>query len=202
MTPAGAATATPAPFRKSRLEIDEVPEAASAVESGCSLASGFINRLSHQAALRPRCARASVKRVPTLTMALMTGSNSCPSSDSEYSTEGGEEGMTWRTTTPRSSSPRSRAVNILGEMRAISRRSSPKRRGPPLSFHTTSGVQAPDSSFMQLCIGQPGGGGGAALLRTLSPIRPPDPYGFRLVTSARIGEQRTGWQSVFYAYQP
>ena len=72
------------------------------------------------AALARRTALSRI-RVPTLTIVLITGISSRPSSDSEYSTEGGEEGTTSRTTTPFSSRSRSRAVSILGEMPGMSR---------------------------------------------------------------------------------
>src|SRR5688572_3354514 len=93
--------------------------------------------------------------------------SSRPSSDREYSTDGGDVGITARKTTPFSSRSRRRAVSILGEMPGMSRCSSPKRRGSPESFQMRLGVQAPPSTAMQAAIGQPGGGGGALLLRTL-----------------------------------
>src|SRR6185437_14063719 len=100
-------------------------------------------------------------------MASMTGINSLPSAERAYSTEGGEVGATSRLTTPLVSSSRSRAVSILGEMPRMSLLSSPKRRGPPLNCQMTLVVHAPPSKAIQVPMGQPGGGGGALLLRTL-----------------------------------
>jgi len=111
------------------------------------------------------------KRVPTLTMASMTGINSLPRQDNEYSTDGGEVGVAARSITPFSSSLRSRAVSIFGEIRAMSLSNSQKRRAPPLKCQMTSGVHAPLKSFMHSCMGQPAGGGGAELLRIFRPIR-------------------------------
>src|SRR5688572_32848014 len=112
------------------------------------------------------CPTSSRSRVPTFTMALITGMSSWPTSVNEYSTEGGEEGSTSRETTPFASRSRSRAVSILGEICGMSRFSSPKRRGPPESIQMRFGDHTPPNSFMQTVIGQPGGGGGALLLRT------------------------------------
>src|SRR6185369_17515776 len=109
----------------------------------------------------------SSKRDPTLTIVSITGMSSLPSSDSVYSTEGGEDGATVRVTTHFSSSSRSRAVSIFAEMPGMSLESSPKRRGPPLSCQMTLVVQAPPSSAMQAPIGHPGGGGGVLFLRSL-----------------------------------
>ena len=109
-------------------------------------------------------------RVPTLTMASITGTSSFPKVDNEYSTDGGEEAIGVRLMTAFSSSDRKRVVSILGEMRAMSFCNSPNRRGPPLSCQTMLGVHAPPSSFMHSFIGQPGGGGGATLLRIFRPI--------------------------------
>src|SRR4051812_5621694 len=61
------------------------------------------------------------KRVPTLTIVSITGTSSFPSSESAYSTDGGDEGVTVRITTFFFSRSRSRAVSILGEMPAMSR---------------------------------------------------------------------------------
>src|SRR3546814_14135455 len=72
-----------------------------------------------------------------------------PRSVSEYSTEGGEVGFTSRMTTPLASRARSRAVNTLAETLGMSWRSSLKRRGPPLRFQMTFGVQAPPRTAMQ-----------------------------------------------------
>src|SRR3546814_17714669 len=74
-------------------------------------------------------------------MALMAGTSCWPRSVSEYSTEGGEVGFTSRMTTPLASRARSRAVNTLAETLGMSWRSSLKRRGPPLRFQMTFGVQ-------------------------------------------------------------
>src|SRR6185437_3927613 len=100
-------------------------------------------------------------------MASMMGINSLPSSERAYSTEGGEVGATSRVTTPLTTSAFSRAANILGEMPGMSLQSSPKRRGSPLNCQMTLVVQAPPRRPMQVPMGQPDGGGGALLLRTL-----------------------------------
>src|SRR3546814_18199038 len=86
-------------------------------------------------------------------MALMAGTSCWPRSVSEYSTEGGEVGFTSRMTTPLASRARSRAVNTLAETLGMSWRSSLKRRGPPLRFQMTFGVQAPPSTAMQVLSG-------------------------------------------------
>src|SRR5215471_16937860 len=99
--------------------------------------------------------------------------SSLPSSDSAYSTEGGDDGTTVRVTTRFFSRFRSRVVSIFGEIPGMSRHSSPKRRGPPLSCQITFAVQVPPNNAMQVPIGHPVGGGGALLLRILTPMGTP-----------------------------
>ena len=62
----------------------------------------------------------SLSFVPTLTIVSITGTSSRPNADSEYSTDGGEEGTTSRITTPFPSSARNRAANIFGEIPGMS----------------------------------------------------------------------------------
>src|SRR4029434_1282576 len=94
--------------------------------------------------------------------------SSRPRSVSAYSTDGGDEATTCRVTTPLLSTARRRALRVLAEMRGMSLRSSPKRRGHALRNHTTFGVQAPPSSFMHIVSGQMGGGGSTRLLRSFN----------------------------------
>jgi hypothetical protein len=94
---------------------------------------------------------------PTCMMASMAGINSLPSAVSEYSIDGGDDAMRVRLTTPLSSSDRNRAVRTLAVMVGKSTRSSPKRRGPPLKYHKTFGVQAPPINDMHCVMGQSGG---------------------------------------------
>src|SRR5262245_52818366 len=123
-------------------------------------------------------------------MALITGISSRPRSVSAYSTDGGDEATTCRVTTPLLSSARRRALNVFAEMRGISERNSPKRRGAALRNHTTLGVQAPPSSFMHIVSGQIGGGGSTRLLRSFNAmvanLRLPDGYHFFLVSTSYL----------------
>ncbi|KYF83844.1 hypothetical protein BE18_47940 [Sorangium cellulosum] len=92
-------------------------------------------------------------------MARSAGTSSWPSGVSSYSTEGGEVGMTRRLTTPLASSSRRRALSTRAEICGMSTRSSPNRRGCPLSDQMTFGAQAPRKSAMHSVSGQRGGGG-------------------------------------------
>lgn len=98
------------------------------------------------------------KLCPTCTIASMAGISSAPNSDNEYSTEGGEVGITWRRTTPRASSSRSRVVNTLAEIGGMSDRNSLKRRGPARRDQMTFGVQAPPMTAMHSVRGHASGG--------------------------------------------
>jgi len=91
-------------------------------------------------------------------MASMAGINSCPNAVNEYSTDGGEVGMTARVTNPFSSRLRNRALNILAVILVMSLRSSPKRRGPARKNHNTLGVHAPPRNAMHPDIGHGSGG--------------------------------------------
>src|SRR5262247_2471544 len=84
--------------------------------------------------------------------------------------EGGEVGSTSRWTTPFSSRILRRAASTFAEIRGMSRRSSPKRRGPPLRYQITFGVQAPPRSVMQAVSGHSGAGWATLLLRSFRPM--------------------------------
>ncbi len=93
-------------------------------------------------------------------MASIAGTSSSPSAVREYSTEGGEVGLTLRFTTPFSSNPRSRIVNTFGDTGGISSRNSLKRLGPARRLQMTFGVQAPPITDMHSVSGQSRGGFG------------------------------------------
>ena len=67
----------------------------------------------------------------------MAGNNLCPSAVSVYSTEGGDVAKTLRTITPLLWSLRNLELSTLADMRGISDRNSPKRRGPALKYQMT-----------------------------------------------------------------
>src|SRR5258708_35334007 len=110
----------------------------------------------------------------------MTGMSSSPSSESEYATDGGDVGTTRRWRTPLPSSTRSRALRTFAEMRGMSVRSSPNRRGPALRYQMRFGVHAPPSSFMHSVSGHAGGGSDTLLFRRWSAI---DQTGYRADTT-------------------
>jgi hypothetical protein len=101
-------------------------------------------------------------------IAWIAGNSSRPSSVSSYSTDGGEVGITRRTTTPLDSSSRSRALSTRAETFGMSTRSSPNRRGCALRYQITFGAHAPRSNAMHSESGQVGGTTGARLRRTRS----------------------------------
>ena len=109
-------------------------------------------------------------RNPTFIIALIAGTSSRPSSVSEYSTDGGDVGITLRVMTPLLSSSRNRALSTFAEMAGMSRRSSLKRRSFALKYQTTFGVQAPPSSDMHSVSGH--SGGATFVLRIRNPISP------------------------------
>ena len=107
---------------------------------------------------------------PTSTMALIAGINSCPNAVRVYSTEGGDVAKTWRVITPFPVSSRSRALRTLAEIRGMSCRNSPKRRGPALKYQMTLGVQALPKRDIHWVSGHASGGGGALFFRNRNAI--------------------------------
>jgi hypothetical protein len=100
----------------------------------------------------------------------MAGTSSRPSVVNEYSTDGGDVGMTLRVTTPLSSNSCNRPLSTFAEIKGMSLRNSLKRRGSPLRYQMTLGVHAPPRSAMHSVKGQAGIGGGTLLFRLLSVI--------------------------------
>src|SRR5262249_56197443 len=103
-------------------------------------------------------------------MGWMAGRRSRPSSVSSYSTDGGDVGITRRVTTALLSSSRSRALSTRAEIRGMSTRSSPNRRGCALRYQITFGAHAPPSSAMHVVTGHAGSGEATLLRRTGSAI--------------------------------
>lgn len=98
----------------------------------------FVNR-THYTAFRSINGSCSVlgatsKRAPHIKSASVTARSSCPRGVRVYSTRGGTTGYTFLSMTPSASSSRSCAVNICWVTSGISRRSSPKRRVPPIRW--------------------------------------------------------------------
>jgi hypothetical protein len=90
-----------------------------------------------------------------------------------YSTVGGDVASSRRVTTPCASIARNRAASTFADTCEMSRRNSPKRRGPFSRNHTTFGAQAPRISSMQPSTGHSGGGRGVGLLRGCMAMRGP-----------------------------
>ena len=76
-------------------------------------------------------------------IAAIAGTSARPKSVSEYSTDGGDVGITFRVMTPLLSSSRNRALSTFAETAGMSRRSSLNRRSFALKYQMTFGVQAP-----------------------------------------------------------
>src|SRR5688572_15002676 len=98
-------------------------------------------------------------------MASMAGVSSCPRSVSEYSTVGGEVGITFRFRIPSRSNRLRRAEKTFGDTPGISAINSLNRRGSSRRYQITFGVQAPPNSFIQAVKGHPSGGDGTLLFR-------------------------------------
>jgi hypothetical protein len=92
-------------------------------------------------------------------MASKTGVNLSPKGVVEYSTVGGEVGITARATTPSFSNSRSRVVKTLAETDPKSRFKSPNRRGSDHKYHKIFRVQAPDKILRPASSGHPSGAG-------------------------------------------
>src|SRR4051794_4344691 len=86
----------------------------------------------------------------------MMGSRSRPLSVSWYSTRGGTSANVWRSTTPSSSSARSRSDNVRGLMPASERSSSQKREVPSERSRTRSRVHLPQTTSAVRHTGQVG----------------------------------------------
>jgi hypothetical protein len=121
---------------------------------------------------RPGLAR-TFNRLPMDTIALIAGISSSPSGVSEYSTEGGDVGITRRSITPFSASFCRRALSTFAEITGMSARNSPKRRAPLLRLQITSGVQAPPSSDMHSVSGHSSGAGDTLLFLSFSTMAMP-----------------------------
>ena len=103
-------------------------------------------------------------------MASIAGNSSLPRLVSEYSTDGGEVGLTVRVIIPFDSSSFSLTVKTLAEIAGISILSSLNLLTPPLKLQITFGVQAPPNTDIHSDKGHPNGTGGLLFFLTFKPI--------------------------------
>ena len=78
-------------------------------------------------------------------MSSISGTNACPLAVSTYSTRGGTSGKVWRSTTPSSSSARSRSDSVRGLIPCSERSSSQNRERPSARSRITSSVHLPQT---------------------------------------------------------
>src|SRR6184192_1775767 len=87
-------------------------------------------------------------------MSSINGTSASPFGVSAYSTRGGTSGYVRRSTTPQSSSARSRSDSVLGLIPSSERSSSQKRHAPSARSRITRSVHLPEMISAQQLTGQ------------------------------------------------
>src|SRR5881398_140925 len=87
-------------------------------------------------------------------MSSINGTSASPFGVSAYSTRGGTSGYVRRSTTPQSSSARSRSDSVLGLIPSSERSSSQKRHAPSARSRITRSVHLPEMISAQRLTGQ------------------------------------------------